>query len=140
MKPLFAKILLHSLIIFLGLIWILASYYKIVNPVEFYRNILEYKLISGNLAAWIALWFPFFELLLGIALILHFHVREFLIISMIVFAFFSILILITILRGLDIGCGCFSTNDYEPIGFALGRDLLFLFVNVAACTLYEKLS
>jgi len=41
-------------------------------------------------------------------------------------ALFSLVILVTLLRGIPIGCGCFTSVE-DPLGWGtLGRDLLWL--------------
>lgn len=96
--------------IVLGAIFAYAGWQKIVDPASFARSIANYQLLPplwGNLAA---LYLPWLELVCGLTLITGWKVRGgALIISLLLLIFMGALSL-SLYRGLDIHCGCFSVE------------------------------
>ncbi|MBN2571415.1 MAG: hypothetical protein JXA68_04750, partial [Ignavibacteriales bacterium] len=75
----------------------------------------------------IAIILPWVELFIGIFILFDINIKENVFIAGILFVLFDILILIAILRGLDIDCGCFGTAGVQKVGFTkIAENLLFL--------------
>ena len=53
-----------------GVVFIYASYYKIVEPASFARSIWYYHMVPGSLINLMALFLPWLELVCGLCLIL----------------------------------------------------------------------
>lgn len=125
-----AGLLLCRLI--LGAVFIWASYDKILHPAEFARTIANYKFLTAPLLINLsAVFVPWLELLAGLMLILGIWRRGALLILTGLLAFFAILITVTTLRGIDIACGCFGSDESSRVGWGLlGRDLA-LFIPAA---------
>jgi len=113
----------------LGLIFIYASFHKIVSPAEFAKIIYGYDLFPAVLINLIAIITPFLELVTGLALILGFYPRSAaLIINAMLLVFIAVLS-INLIRGHEFDCGCFSAvkaNSKTSVGFSLFQDFLFL--------------
>ncbi len=116
----------------LGGVFIWASYDKILHPAEFARAIANYKFLTAPLLINLsAVFVPWLELLAGLMLILGIWRRGALLILTGLLVFFAILITITTLRGIDIACGCFGSDESSRVGWGLlGRDLA-LFIPAA---------
>lgn len=91
-----------------GSVFIYASFYKIIEPASFAKSIWYYHLAPGYLINLIALILPWLELLAGLALIggVYFRGAAFWVNLMTIF--FIIVLASTIVRGIDIDCGCFK--------------------------------
>ena|SRR3972149_3211987 len=94
----------------LGIVFIIASFDKIISPADFASSIRNYRILPLSVINIMALIMPWLELFCGIFLILGVFIRtsSFLILLMLIV--FSIAILSAILRGLDIDCGCFKNS------------------------------
>tara|TARA_Y100000996_G_scaffold258271_1_gene203366 strand:- start:2207 stop:2662 length:456 start_codon:yes stop_codon:yes gene_type:complete len=102
------SILLIRLI--MGIVFIYASYSKIIDPLSFSQNIHNYGVTPLFIENIIALTLPWVELFIGLGLILNIKYDACLDIAIFLMALFIILISQAYLRGKSIDCGCFS-ND-----------------------------
>jgi len=85
-----------------GGVFIVASYYKIIQPADFAKSIWYYHLSPGSLINLTALILPWLELVCGVCLILGLWYRG------------AIIALATaVARGLDIDCGCFKAAQAD---------------------------
>jgi putative oxidoreductase len=94
----------------LGAVFIVASLDKIQNPEAFATGIANYRLLPYTVINGIAIVLPWLEVITGILLVLGVWIKAS---TMIVWALlfaFSIAISQALARGLDISCGCFTTN------------------------------
>ena len=94
----------------LGAVFIVASLDKIQNPEAFATSIANYRLLPYTVINGIAIVLPWLEVITGILLVLGVWIKAS---TMIVWALlfaFSIAISQALARGLDISCGCFTTN------------------------------
>ncbi|HMP91221.1 MAG TPA: MauE/DoxX family redox-associated membrane protein [Kiritimatiellia bacterium] len=101
----------HGLRLILGIVFIYAGYIKILDPASFAKNVYQYQILPD---AWVnitSLILPWLEVVCGLALIIAPRLRRgasaWLFIML---AVFTSAILASIYRGLDISCGCFSTD------------------------------
>ena len=111
-----------------GLIFVYASMDKLLHPSAFAVAIYNYQIIPGSLINLVAITLPWVELICGILLIIGLSPRAAaLILSILLLLFFSALS-ISLYRGIDISCGCFSVStSADKIGISyMVRDLLVL--------------
>jgi len=112
--------------ILLGIIFIYASYDKILDPGKFARDITNYHIIPMGFENLIALIIPWLELFIGIGLIAGFMVNGASIISGGLMVIFILFILQATLRGFNIECGC-GLKDGEMVGWnKILENLVFL--------------
>jgi len=118
----------HILRLLLGAVFLYASYDKILNPQDFARTVHNYQLLPDSLINLTALMLPWLEMLLGLCLIGGFWLPGTLAISTALLTVFISVLIFNLLRGLDVHCGCFSTQaDDGPAGlWTVARDLSFL--------------
>ena len=102
-----------SIRLIMGIVFIYASYSKIIDPTSFSQNIHNYGVTPLFLENIIALTLPWVELFIGLGLIFNIKYDLCLDISMFLMALFIILISQAYIRGKSIDCGCFS-NDLSP--------------------------
>lgn len=95
---------------FLGIIFITASYYKIVSPEHFAKAIYGYDLFPDYSINLIAIIFPYMECLSGICLILGIYRRGAVLLVNAMIAGFIIILSVNLARGHQFDCGCFGYN------------------------------
>ncbi len=95
---------------FLGLLFIVSSLEKIVDPAAFAHSIGNYKILPPFLPMTVATILPWLELLCGFSLLFGIFIRgsAFLLSAMLIV--FTLAVTSGILRGLDISCGCFTQD------------------------------
>ncbi len=116
MKILSNKYLIIFSQILLGAIFIFAGLEKIKNPELFAIEIENYRLFPIALINIIAITLPFLELFTGILLLFGVFPKENAFVITLLLAIFTLMVLIAIIRGLDINCGCFGTAHAEKVG------------------------
>ncbi|MDR0843541.1 MAG: DoxX family membrane protein [Acidobacteriota bacterium] len=83
----------------------------IMNRFLFAQSISGYQLVPENLVVPIAIWFPWVELALGVLLLVGWKIRYVAAASTALLLFFTAIMSITYLRGIDANCGCFNFTD-----------------------------
>ena len=94
----------------LGVVFIVASLDKIHNPEAFATTIANYRLLPYKLINGTAIVLPWLEVITGTLLVLGVWIRANTMIVLGLLLVFSIAISQALARGLDISCGCFTTN------------------------------
>jgi uncharacterized membrane protein YphA (DoxX/SURF4 family) len=113
-----------------GVTFVYASYYKIVDPGGFARSIWYYHLVPGNLINLIAVILPWIELLCGLGLIVGVAYRGSVVIVGTMTIVFVVVIASAIARGIDLDCGCFkaakssSSSAWDSLLFDVGLIVL----------------
>lgn len=125
--------LFHAVRLSLGVIFLAASYDKILHPQAFSLAVYQYQILPDSLVNLVALILPWLELLLGLSLMTNVWLPGAGVLSASLMIAFTGSLLFNHLRGLDIHCGCFSTDVSDgPAGlWTIVRDVIFL-----AMTLY----
>lgn len=112
--------------VYVGGVFVYASMYKINYPGEFAETIASYQLLPYWAVNLTALIMPWLELASGVLLVLGVRTKSAAAVVGGMLLLFSLVILVTLLRGIPIGCGCFTSVE-EPLGWGtLWRDLLWL--------------
>ncbi len=93
----------------LGVIFIYASYDKILNPAAFSENIHNYHLTPVFVENLAALIIPWLELIIGVFLILGVFLEGSISITIGLLVFFIVILTQAVIRGIDVHCGCFKT-------------------------------
>ena len=92
--------------IFFGLFFIYASLDKISQPAEFSLAIRAYEIIPDSLSNLFAIFLPWIEFLCGLLLLSGLFIQSSLRVAIGLLLVFTLNILIAVLRGLEIDCGC----------------------------------
>jgi len=129
--------LLSGLVLFfrlgLGCLFIWSSLPKIRHPYNFLSSVYSYELVGPKLGMLTAMIIPWLELLLGIFLLTGIFVGGALLICAGLFTLFTFNFVFVLHRGLEIGCGCFSSSDQDTISYVtLIRSCIFLAICIAA--------
>jgi putative oxidoreductase len=116
--------------VYVGGVFIYASMYKINYPGEFAETIASYQLVPYWAVNFMSLVMPWAELVSGILMVLGVRTKSAAAAIAGMLVLFSLAILITLLRGIPIGCGCFTSVE-DTLGWdTLGRDLLWLMMTL----------
>lgn len=112
--------------ILLGVIFLWASFDKIIDPEKFARSISNYHLIPFGLENSIAIFLPWLEFFIGSGLILGIMVNGATIIISFLLIIFNLMIAQAIIRGFNIDCGC-GLKDGQIVGVEkILENLVFL--------------
>jgi uncharacterized membrane protein YphA (DoxX/SURF4 family) len=113
-----------------GVTFIYASFYKIVDPGSFAKSIWYYHILPGGLINLTAIILPWVEMLCGLSLILGVTYRGSVILVSLMTIVFVVAIASAITRGIDLDCGCFkaakssSSSAWQSLWFDVGLLLL----------------
>lgn len=110
----------------LAAIFIYSAYAKLKSPwFVFAASIDSYRLLPSGVTIWIAKTLPWFELALGVLLVIGFRVKWVAVACGLLLAGFWLSMLRAYLKGMDIDCGCFGPGERISI-FTLLRDSLMV--------------
>ena len=113
--------------ILIGGLFIYAGAVKIIDPVEFARDIDNYKMLPWQPSVWLALHLPWLEIFCGLALITRVFFRGGVFIVTALMSLFIIASIAAKARGLDVSCGCFGhASKYLNFSWHLALDFLLL--------------
>jgi putative oxidoreductase len=101
--------------IVLGLVFIAASYDKLLNPQQFARDISNYHFIPFGLENFVAIILPWIELFIGTSLILGIMIDGSVLTTGVLLIMFNFLVFQAMIRGFNIECGC-GLKEGEMVG------------------------
>ncbi len=110
-SKLFHPLLVTLVCMGLGVTLVWASYHKVTDPPDFAKIIYNYKMFPPSLIHVLAILFPWFELVAGVALIIGIGRRGGALISIVFFTTFIIALSYNLARECPTICGCFSTHE-----------------------------
>ena len=116
----------------LGGVFVYASFDKILHPAAFAEAVHRYQILPDGLINLTAIVLPWLELVVGSFLILGFWMPGTVLMSNLLLMVFMGALLFNVVRGLDINCGCFSTDVAESsIGiWTILRDASFFIISL----------
>ena len=111
----------------LGGVFIYASLDKILHPAAFAEAVFNYQLLPSQLINLTALILPWLELILGVLLLSGIWVSGAVLGVNLLMVTFLAAIIFNTARGLNISCGCFSTETTASglSGWTVLRDVFF---------------
>jgi uncharacterized membrane protein YphA (DoxX/SURF4 family) len=128
-KILSNKYFLLLLRVLLAFIFIFAAIEKIAVPENFALSIANYKLLPAGSINILAIILPWIELISGLLLLFGISVKENSTVITFLLIVFTIAILISLFRGLNIDCGCFGTTYGAQIGLLKISENILLIVS-----------
>ncbi|HKP05039.1 MAG TPA: MauE/DoxX family redox-associated membrane protein [Chthoniobacterales bacterium] len=113
--------------ILIGGLFVYAGIVKVIDPVEFARDIDNYKMLPWSSSVWLALYLPWLEILCGLALITRVLYRGSVFMVTGLMSLFIVASIVAKARGLDVSCGCFGhASTYLSFSWHLALDFLVL--------------
>ena len=119
MSPIMNKIypvFIYTMRLVLGIVFIYASYDKILDPSKFARDISNYHFVPFGLENTVAIILPWLELFIGIGIILGIYIDGNTLLSAFLLLLFNFLIFQAMVRGFNIECGC-GLKEGELVGW-----------------------
>lgn len=116
----------------LGVTFLYAGIVKSQDPRGFAQAIYNYRLLPGDLINPMAILLPWVEIAIGTSLLVGIWVQGSSLLAMALLSVFAGALLLNLIRGLEVDCGCFSTRSRQggnTIWYVF-RDLLLLFAGV----------
>lgn len=118
--------------IILGGLFIYASVDKILYPAEFAEAVRNYQILPLGLVNIVAVILPWVELVAGLLLLNGFKTRSGNTIILILICVFIFGVVSAMIKGIDIHCGCFSTEGGRKVGMkALMEDVVLLLMSIS---------
>jgi len=116
----------------LGAIFVYAGLVKIADPLGFALALYNYHILPAWMINPLAICLPWVEVIIGAGLLAGIMIPGGAFVVSGMLAIFAVVTGISLIRGLDIACGCFSTSaGAEPITWLyVVRDLLLLGMGV----------
>ena len=96
--------------IILGIVFIIASYHKILDPASFSNDIHNFHITPLAVENFAALFIPWLELILGVFLIFGVFFEGSISLTIGLYVFFIFILSQAVFRGIDVHCGCFKTE------------------------------
>ncbi|MDY0311685.1 MAG: MauE/DoxX family redox-associated membrane protein [Desulfobacterales bacterium] len=109
-KTRFGRILPPALRLLIGAVFLYASYDKILHPGDFARAVHNYQILPAAAVNPVAVVLPWMELLLGFFLVAGIWLPGTTVLSALLLTVFNGALIFNLARGLDVSCGCFSTQ------------------------------
>jgi uncharacterized membrane protein YphA (DoxX/SURF4 family) len=126
-----APVLLLLCRLIVGMVFIVASWNKMLDPAGFAKLVHAYKLLPLPLVNPFAVVLPWIEFVAGVLLILGAFPRSAATVSALLTIMFIVAISLTMIRGLSIDCGCFSLESGSEVGWSLLlRDIVLLAITI----------
>jgi len=117
MKERIPQILHWGCRIILAAMFFYTGYVKIESTLQFAVTLLGYELFPETLVFFIAKWFPWVEIALGVFLLMRpdfnirWKIRYVAAATTALMLFFTVILTITYFRGIDANCGCFDFDS-----------------------------
>ncbi|MBI4805717.1 MAG: DoxX family membrane protein [Desulfovibrio sp.] len=116
--------------LYIGGIFIYASVYKINYPAEFADSIASYELVPYWAVGMMTVIMPWTELICGVLVIAGIRPKAAILVLMGLMVLFTVAIVITLARGVPIGCGCFHSLEDQISWRTFFRDIAWLAITV----------
>jgi hypothetical protein len=122
------RAILLSFALVVGGVFVWAALLKIRDPLAFARDISNYRVVCDAIAVWVAILLPWLEMVTGLCLAAGLWRRTAALLASLMLAGFIVLVAVTMIRGLDVDCGCFgSLSRKADLGLIL-QDAVLLFM------------
>ena len=119
----------------LGGLFVYAGVVKVLAPLDFAQAIRNYDLVGQSLSFIAAIILPWLEILAGAFLVAGIWKRGAALVISGLLVFFIVLTVVTMIRGLDVDCGCFGAIDRKAGLGVILEDLAMLYLGL--CLLFE---
>ncbi len=102
--------------IVMGVVFAWAALAKLGDLQGFADQVHNFRMVPIFAENIVALLLPWIELVAALALILNIRARSGAVVVTGLLAAFTIAVIVALMRGLDIECGCFGTSDASRVG------------------------
>ena len=102
------RAVLFAFCLVVGGVFVWAAVLKIRDPLAFAQDVANYRVVGRAPAFWGAIVLPWIELVCGLCLIVGIRRRTSALLASLMLAGFIVLVAVTMIRGIDVDCGCFG--------------------------------
>ncbi len=106
----------NFMVIFMGLFFILFSFFKVIHLKKFKESFSKYDLISKNFVFY-GYVYPFIEFVLGVLFLLEYHIEILSLITIIVLSSTTIGIFGKLRKGVILECACLGVVFKVPLSY-----------------------
>ena len=99
-----------------GVLFAFAGLAKVGDPASFAAQVHNFRLVPVALENLVAMTLPWVEIVTALALVLGLRARAAAWLATASMAAFTVAVVLALVRGLDIECGCFGTADASRVG------------------------
>lgn len=113
----------------LAALFVYSAWGKISDPGLFAEMVVRYEILPSFTVGLFSLTLPMVELVAGLMFIVPMWVREAAFITVGLLVMFMMALVLAVVRGLDIDCGCFGVSaggGRTELLLAIGRDIVLL--------------
>jgi uncharacterized membrane protein YphA (DoxX/SURF4 family) len=114
----------------IGILFIYSAMPKIPYPAEFAKNVEAYQIVPFWAINIFAVFLPWLELTCGMFLVVGLATRACAFVLAIMLGSFALALLINVLRGSPITCGCFETTGEQIGWFNVFRDVALMLLTL----------
>ncbi|MGM0586813.1 MAG: MauE/DoxX family redox-associated membrane protein [Bacteroidota bacterium] len=130
------RLLYLTIYILVATLFVVAGALKAYNPKEFIELFMGISFLSDRIDAFLALVFPYFEMVIGLLLFVRWRVGAILNLSLFISIVFVIISIYGYIYGYDSNCGCFGSLVEIKFGLvALFKSSIFF---LAICYLKKE--
>jgi|GEM_PF-1352060 len=122
-----ALILQGAGLVLLSLVFVYAGAVKAMRPDLFAFDILNFDIVPWDAGVWIANVLPWMEIFVGVGIIIPTTRIPALGLCVLLLAGFTALLVWTLMRGLEISCGCLGTGDGD-LHAAIWRNAVLILI------------
>jgi len=112
--------------VFLIVVFVFSGITKLIDPGHFYESLKTYKLFPEFLIIPIVFFVPWYELIVSVLLFISDFRKEASLMLSGLIACYLIITVITIIRGVDINCGCFGKYSIKDTSKLLLMNFILL--------------
>jgi uncharacterized membrane protein YphA (DoxX/SURF4 family) len=117
----------------IGVVFAWAGLAKIGSLAGFAAQIHNFRIVPVAAENLVAMTMPWIEIVLAVTLLLGVRSRDGARTALALLVTFTLAVILAVLRGLDIDCGCFGTSDATRVGWTkVGQNLALIAVALVA--------
>jgi len=116
----------------LCLVFLAASIYKVADPDAFSKVILGYQVVPAAFVGWVALFMPWVEISMGLAILIPKARNAALLMAAGLLILFASLTGWNLLHGVEVPCGCFSNAGGAATWWSVARNVMLASVGMLA--------
>jgi len=114
-----------------GAVFVSSGIVKALDPLDFAQQVRNYRTVGQDLAFLVALYLPWLEILAGAFLVAGILKKASAALISLMLGGFIVLVAVTIVRGIDVDCGCFGALSRRADWRLLLEDAVLLAMSLA---------